>query len=177
MASFELPPLSYDVAAMEPGTRSNRTSITRISIEVGGDDIVTGGVGDDATSHEPAPLSDLASKSPVSSPEDKVGSRIEEGMPSEAESSVPQIPQAFITFLLISGRRRTMSFEPETTVGRVKELVWNAWPSGIVLPIIFKAVANCSSYLEWGDERPLGPSYMRILYLGKMLQDDDTLAR
>lgn len=23
-----------------------------------------------------------------------------------------------------------MSFDPATTVGRVKELVWNAWPSG-----------------------------------------------
>ena len=23
-----------------------------------------------------------------------------------------------------------MSFEPDTTVGRVKELAWNAWPSG-----------------------------------------------
>lgn len=29
--------------------------------------------------------------------------------------------------------------------------------------------------LEWEDERPLAPSYLRVLYLGKMLQDDDTL--
>lgn len=43
---------------------------------------------------------------------------------------VPQTPQTHITFLVISGRRRTMSFEPDTTVGRVKELVWNAWPTG-----------------------------------------------
>ena len=42
----------------------------------------------------------------------------------------PPAPQVHLTFLLISGRRRTMSFEPETTVGRVKELVWNAWPTG-----------------------------------------------
>lgn len=40
------------------------------------------------------------------------------------------LPQCSLTFLLVSGRRRTMSFEPETTIGRVKELVWNAWPSG-----------------------------------------------
>jgi hypothetical protein len=28
---------------------------------------------------------------------------------------------------------------------------------------------------EWQDERPPAPSYLRILYLGKILQDDDTL--
>ena len=45
------------------------------------------------------------------------------------------LPQCSLTFLLVSGRRRAMSFEPETTIGRVKELVWNAWPSGkIPLP-------------------------------------------
>jgi len=73
--------------------------------------------------------------------------------------AVPQMPQTSLTFLLVSGRRRTMSFEPDTTVGRVKELVWNAWPS------------------EWQDERPPAPSYLRILYLGKLLQDDDTLTK
>ncbi|OCH88548.1 hypothetical protein OBBRIDRAFT_703369, partial [Obba rivulosa] len=72
----------------------------------------------------------------------------------------PELPQVALTFLLVSGRRRTMSFEPETTVGRVKELVWNAWPNG-----------------ELSDERPPAPSYLRILYLGKILQDEDTLQR
>lgn len=43
---------------------------------------------------------------------------------------VPQTPQTALTFLLVSGKRRTMLFEPETTIGRVKELVWNAWPNG-----------------------------------------------
>jgi hypothetical protein len=48
----------------------------------------------------------------------------------QLQEVVPQTPQAFLTFLLVSGKRRTMSFEPETTIGRVKELIWNAWPSG-----------------------------------------------
>ncbi|KAJ7929025.1 ubiquitin-related domain-containing protein [Mycena leptocephala] len=74
--------------------------------------------------------------------------------------AVPQTPQTALTFLLVSGRRRTMAFDPATTVGRVKELVWNAWPSEP----------------EWQAERPPAPSYLRILYLGKMLQDEDTLA-
>ncbi|KAI0077583.1 hypothetical protein K474DRAFT_1684236 [Panus rudis PR-1116 ss-1] len=73
------------------------------------------------------------------------------------EPAIPHDPQVSLTFLLISGRRRVMSFDQETTIGRVKELVWNAWPN------------------EWQDERPPAPSYLRILYLGKILQDDDTL--
>ena len=43
---------------------------------------------------------------------------------------VPQVPQTLVQFLLVSGRRRSMAFDPETTVGRVKELVWNTWPNG-----------------------------------------------
>lgn len=43
---------------------------------------------------------------------------------------VPQTPQVSLTFLLVSGKRRSMTFDPETTVGRTKELVWNAWPKG-----------------------------------------------
>ncbi|KAL0061785.1 hypothetical protein AAF712_011390 [Marasmius tenuissimus] len=69
----------------------------------------------------------------------------------------PQTPQVYLCFLLISGRRRVMSFEPETTVGRVKELAWNAWPG------------------DAQDEQPPTPWHLRLLYLGKILQDDDTL--
>ena len=57
----------------------------------------------------------------------------EEGAGGEGareEPAIPQTPQVSLTFLLVTGRRRTMSFDPETTVGRVKELVWNAWPNG-----------------------------------------------
>ena len=54
----------------------------------------------------------------------------DDAQPAAAGDAIPQTPQVSLTFLLVSGRRRTMSFEPETTVGRVKELVWNAWPSG-----------------------------------------------
>ena len=50
--------------------------------------------------------------------------------PQPVSQTVPQMPQTYLTFLLISGRRRTMSFEPESPIGRVKELVWNSWPTG-----------------------------------------------
>lgn len=32
------------------------------------------------------------------------------------------------------------------------------------------------TFAEWQDERPPAPSYLRILYLGKILQDEDTLS-
>lgn len=73
------------------------------------------------------------------------------------ENIAPQTPQVSLTFLLLSGRRRTMSFDPAITIGRAKELVWNAWPA------------------DWQDESPQAPSHLRILYLGKILQDEDTL--
>jgi hypothetical protein len=54
--------------------------------------------------------------------------------PQVMSETVPQTPQTYLTFLLISGRRRTMSFEPESPISRVKELAWNAWPTGQYSP-------------------------------------------
>ena len=121
----------------------------------------------------------------------------EDGEPeAEAEPPVPQPPQVALTFLLVSGRRRNMTFESETTVGRVKELTWNAWPNGTLRrgdalaavlvgsrrPHLYSCPANSiiisTTHIclaEWQDERPPAPSYLRILYLGKILQDEDTL--
>jgi predicted GTPase len=65
---------------------------------------------------------------PAPEPEEQVVPQEEEQQ--LAEPPIPQTPQTALTFLLVSGRRRTMSFDPDTTVGRVKELVWNAWPNG-----------------------------------------------
>jgi len=58
----------------------------------------------------------------------RVEQAAEEHVPLEPE--VPQTPQVSLTFLLVSGKRRMMSFDPDITVGRAKELVWNAWPHG-----------------------------------------------
>ena len=54
--------------------------------------------------------------------------------PQTMSQTVLQMPQTYLTFLLISGRRRTMSFDPESPIGRVKELVWNSWPTGQCVP-------------------------------------------
>jgi hypothetical protein len=48
----------------------------------------------------------------------------------DVDREVPAEPRVSITFLLISGKRRTMLFQPGLSVARVKELVWNGWPSG-----------------------------------------------
>jgi hypothetical protein len=77
----------------------------------------------------------------------------------EQIQAIPTMPFVSICFLLISGKRKVMTFEPETTVGRVKELIWNTWPTG----------------QEWSDERPPTPSHLRMLHLGKILQDEHAL--
>ncbi|KAK7457876.1 hypothetical protein VKT23_010220 [Stygiomarasmius scandens] len=79
---------------------------------------------------------------------------------SQAQVQITMEPKIPLTFLLITGARRSMSFDPETTVGRVKELIWGGWPEE------FPA----------SDKLPT-PSYLRLLHLGKILQDEDTLTR
>jgi hypothetical protein len=59
-------------------------------------------------------------------------------------AAVPQTPQVVLTFLLQSGKRRTMSFDYETTVGRVKELVWNGWPTGACRMLRYITTVNLS---------------------------------
>ncbi|KAI6104131.1 hypothetical protein F5141DRAFT_959380, partial [Pisolithus sp. B1] len=89
---------------------------------------------------------------------------------------VPQTPQVTLTFLLVSGRRKTQTFDPETTVGRVKELVWNAWPTRDAgKSIDSSSIPEQDARRPWPEERPPAPSYFRILYLGKILQDEETL--
>jgi len=123
-------------------TASTRTSFTRVDHTRPGTS-----AGDDGQRNEADPNDEAARVSPHDAPEEQ----------EAVAAMIPQIPQTMLQFLLVSGRRRSMAFEPETTVGRVKELVWNTWPN------------------DWQDERPPAPSFLRILYLGKILQDDDTL--
>jgi hypothetical protein len=97
---------------------SMRTSFTRVDNTPSGsssdqrDQMVTGAPTD----------SDGARELPPPSHDEQLG--------EAAPPPIPQVPQTMVQFLLVSGRRRSMAFEPETTVGRVKELVWNTWPNG-----------------------------------------------
>ncbi|KAG6910737.1 hypothetical protein DXG01_008269 [Tephrocybe rancida] len=144
MASLEPPSRSY-VAMDGPQAESAKSSITHFEMaEASNSSRIVDAL--DLVSHE-LPQ------------EEEAGEKPDASETAPGETPVPQTPQVYLTFLVISGRRRTMSFEPGTTLGRVKELVWNSWPS------------------EWEDERPTAPSYLRVLYLGRMLQDDDTLSK
>ena len=102
-----LQPQRTDISFLSP---SARTSFTRVDVGAENDED-DGSNGQDELEVEQQPDDERA----------------------EQEPEVPQTPQVSLTFLLVTGKRRTMSFEPETTVGRAKELVWNAWPNGALL--------------------------------------------
>ncbi|KAI9461361.1 hypothetical protein HD554DRAFT_2130443 [Boletus coccyginus] len=72
-------------------------------------------------------------------------------VPTNDGNLIPQTLQVSLAFLISGNRKTTQSFGPDTTVGRVKELVWNAWPALDV---------------DWQEERPPTLSYLRILHLG-----------
>ncbi|KAF9515718.1 hypothetical protein BS47DRAFT_1341647 [Hydnum rufescens UP504] len=73
--------------------------------------------------------------------------------PAESSEAI-EPPQIHLTLLLISGRRRNLSFNPQSTVLRVKEIIWNTWPA------------------EWKDEQPPSAGFLRLLYLGKIWSDE-----
>lgn len=105
----------------------------------------------------------------------------EGGKEASSSPSTNPLEQIALTFLLVTGRRKTMTFDLNATIGRAKELVWNAWPSGesgeivrlFVVVNIFFVLQRPS---EWAEDRPPAPNYLRILYNGRILQDDDTLS-
>ena len=101
--------IPVEVAAQSASTR---TSFTRVDNTRPGTAVGNDGQHDDAD------------------PNDEGARSLIHDEPAEEEEEIPQIPQTMLQFLLVSGRRRSMAFEPETTVGRVKELVWNTWPNG-----------------------------------------------
>ncbi|KAG8968785.1 hypothetical protein FRC03_005965 [Tulasnella sp. 419] len=76
----------------------------------------------------------------------------------QSPESVTPPTKVPITLLLVSGRRRTVDFEPDTTIAKLKEQAWNTWPA------------------DWVDERPPSPAFLRILYLGRILADDTTFS-
>lgn len=79
-------------------------------------------------SRSPAPMGESAAQLVSSNGQAQDGGR---GSHSSRSNSPQEPPaQVSLTFLLVTGRRRVMTFDSQTTVGRVKELVWNTWPNG-----------------------------------------------
>lgn len=90
-------------------------------------------------------------------------------------------PQITLSFLHISGRRRTLSFPADTTVARVKEVVWNTWPkewydgsSGGVGGGLQNEGGGGRDSLK--DELPAAPGFIRLFCLGKMWTDESRLS-
>ena len=42
-------------------------------------------------------------------------------------------PMVSLTILVLSGDRKKFTFHPETTAGRVKEVIWSTWDTGMSL--------------------------------------------
>ena len=64
-----------------------------------------------------------------------------------------------------------------TTIFSLQSVLASLWGKGRTLAN-FTDVDPCFDIApDWQDERPPAPSYLRILHLGKILQDDDTLLR
>lgn len=107
-----------------------------------------GGRGGDGCGGAPAPAP------PQGEPEEVVSA-----VEAEAAVVVPQVPQTLVQFLLVSGRRRSMAFVPETTVGRVKELAWNTWPNGTsaTFPPSFPLPLPLPPLLPFARHEPLPP--------------------
>ncbi|WVQ79896.1 hypothetical protein IAT38_001996 [Cryptococcus sp. DSM 104549] len=106
---------------------------------------------------EPPPAAASASEvpaSPIQHPLDTAASQT----PNPQEPPSPSVPKVHIRALVISGQSHVFSFEPEITVGRLKELIWSSWPA------------------EWTDPaQPPSPSFLRIIHSGRILQDDSSL--
>ena len=94
------------------------------------------------------PLPQPSVEAPVALSENPVPAAPDTPSPNSSD------PQITLTFLLISGQRRTLSFPEETTVARVKEILWNTWSA------------------ELQGEQPPAPSFLRLLHLGKIWTDD-----
>ncbi|KAF0396574.1 ubiquitin-like protein 3 [Gigaspora margarita] len=62
-----------------------------------------------------------------------------------------------LTLLLVSGKRHTFIFDPSYTVAMVKKQVFNDWPE------------------EWAEETVPSVSGLKIVYLGRVLDDGTTL--
>ncbi|CAG8537534.1 14196_t:CDS:2 [Dentiscutata erythropus] len=62
-----------------------------------------------------------------------------------------------LTLLLVSGKRHTFFFDPSYTVAMVKKQIFNEWPE------------------EWAEEAVQSVSCLKIVYLGRVLDDGTTL--
>jgi hypothetical protein len=54
----------------------------------------------------------------------------EEGNATPAQEARVE-PMVSLTILVLSGDRKKFTFHPDTTAGRVKEMIWSTWDAGV----------------------------------------------
>ncbi|KAB5588473.1 hypothetical protein CTheo_8087 [Ceratobasidium theobromae] len=106
----------------------------------------------------PRMSTELDSQAPTLAPPTAHSSPRHEQPTLPPEHTDPNPTDIAVTFLLISGARKSMHFSPTMTVGRVKEAFWSAWSP------------------ENAADKPPAPSFLRVLHMGRILSDDQTLA-
>jgi len=80
-------------------------------------------------------------------------------MAKPGSSLATVFPRVSITFLLGSGKRKTLDFEQSDSFGAIKERLVREWPT------------------DWdGELKPQSASAIRFLHLGRLLSDDETLS-
>ena len=138
VTALDPPTLSFIPTPFNLRPSTGRTSVTQV--EYGDDNeqlLAPEPTSQHITSnvtHQPSEASELISNISQDQQQSVQQPSTPSTQPQTMSQTVPQMPQTYLTFLLISGRRRTMSFEPESPIGRVKELVWNSWPTGQCTP-------------------------------------------
>ncbi|CAG8577365.1 10233_t:CDS:2 [Paraglomus brasilianum] len=106
----------------------------------------------------PPPASATSSPTQPADESDKTNEQSNEETKDGLEKQGEEDKDITLTLLLISGKKHTFKFDPNETIKTVKDRVFDTWPG------------------EWSDERPpLSASNLRILYMGKFLNDDTTL--
>jgi hypothetical protein len=122
----------------------------------------------------------MSSEEPNSS--DDVRSTHNSVVEMDASAERDPEPQVLLTFLLLSGRRKTYAFEQDCSIAVVKERLVCEWPSGkpsfpsattlLLIRYVFHLISS-----EWEDEmRPQTVSQIRLLHYGRQLLDNETLS-
>jgi hypothetical protein len=131
-------------------------------------------------SQTPTIVVDMASELPNSSEDVQSIHNSAAEMDASAEQGAE--PQVSLTFLLLSGRRKTYAFAQDCSIAIVKERLLREWPSGqasfhsattlLLIKYVFYLIS-----LEWEDEmKPQAVSQIRLLHYGRLLSDDETLS-
>ncbi|KAG9289055.1 hypothetical protein G9A89_015604 [Geosiphon pyriformis] len=140
--------MSHNSEQVDGVTDTNNTNLDTFS-----SDIATSNTESSASDQENTFRGDLIVSLPTPYTHSEQDSAVVMGgdKPDEAFTEVR------LTLLLVSGKRHTFKCKPTDIVGTVKKRVFDNWPK------------------EWADETPAAVSNLKIVHLGRFLEDGSTL--